>query len=290
MSTALRCAGLGHRYGRKVWGLRDCSLDVPAGRVVALVGPNGSGKTTLMSMAAGLLPASTGRVEAAGGAPAQRLGRIGFVAQDAPLWPRLRVADVLEIGRCMNRGFDAAMASQRIRRLGIRPRARISALSGGERAQVALTLVLAKKPELFLLDEPTANLDPLARREFLGSMFEACTETGATVLYSSHAVAELERICDYLIVLRAGHLRLAGDIDELRHQHRVICGPDGWPGGGGWQVISQRATAGRTTALVRCGGARLAGPGLQDAAPTFDELVLGYLEGDAATLPEEALA
>ena len=290
MSTALWCAGLGHRYGRKIWGLRDCDLDVPAGRVVALVGPNGSGKTTLMSMAAGLLPASTGTVEAAGGAPARRLDRIGFVAQDAPLWPRLRVADVLEIGRCMNRGFDAAMASQRIRRLGIRPRARVSALSGGERAQVALTLVLAKKPELFLLDEPTANLDPLARREFLGSMFEACTETGATVLYSSHAVAELERICDYLIVLRAGPVRLAGDIDELRQQHRVVSGPHGWPGGGGWQVISQRSTAGRTTALVRCDGAHLAGPGLQDAAPTFDELVLGYLEDDAATLPEEALA
>ena len=290
MSTALRCVGLGHRYGRKIWGLRDCDLDVPAGRVVALVGPNGSGKTTLMSMAAGLLPATAGTVEAAGGAPAQRLDKIGFVAQDAPLWPRLRVADVLEIGRCMNRGFDTAMASQRVRRLGIRPRARISTLSGGERAQVALTLVLAKKPELFLLDEPTANLDPLARREFLGSMFEACSETGATVLYSSHAVAELERICDYLIVLRSGHLRLAGDIDELRQQHRVICGPDGWPGGGGWQVISQRSMAGRTTALVRCDGAHLAGPGLQDAPPTFDELVLGYLERDAAALPEEALA
>ena len=289
MSTALRCAGLGHRYGRKIWGLRDCDLDVPAGRVVALVGPNGSGKTTLMSMAAGLLPATAGTVEAAGGAPAQRLDKIGFVAQDAPLWPRLRVADVLEIGRCLNRGFDAAMAAQRIRRLGIRPRARISTLSGGERAQVALTLVLAKKPELFLLDEPTANLDPLARREFLGSMFEACTETGATVLYSSHAVAELERICDYLIVLRSGQVQVAGDIDELRQQHRVISGPDGWAGGG-WPVISQRSTAGRTIALVRCDGAHLAGPGLQDEAPTFDELVLGYLERDAAPLPEEALA
>jgi ABC-2 type transport system ATP-binding protein len=110
------------------------------------------------------------------------------------------------------------------------------------------------------------------------------------VLYSSHAVAELERICDYLIVLRSGHLRLAGDIDELRQQHRVISGPDGWPDGGGWQVISQRATAGRTTALVRCDGTHLAGPGLQDEAPTFDELVLGYLERDAAALPEEALA
>ncbi len=290
MSSALRCAGLGHCYGRKIWGLRDCDLDVPAGRVVALVGPNGSGKTTLMSMAAGLLPASTGTVVVAGGAPAQQLDKIGFVAQEAPLWPRLRVADVLAIGRCMNHGFDTMSASHRIRQLGIRPRARISTLSGGERAQVALTLVLAKKPELFLLDEPTANLDPLARREFLSSIFEACTETGATVLYSSHAVAELERICDYLIVLRAGHVRLAGDIDELRQQHRVISGPHGWPDGGGWQVISQRSAASRTTALVRCDGARLAGPGLQDAAPTFDELVLGYLEDDAAMLSQEALA
>ena len=178
MSAALRCAGLGHRYGRRFWGLRDCDLDVPAGRVVALVGPNRSGKTTLMSMAAGLLPVTEGVVESAGGAPAQRLDRIGFVAQDAPLWPRLRVADVLDIGRCMNRGFDAVMAAERIRRLGVRPRARIGALSGGERAQVALTLVLAKRPELFLLDEPMANLDPLARREFLGSMFDACQQTG----------------------------------------------------------------------------------------------------------------
>jgi ABC-2 type transport system ATP-binding protein len=122
-------------------------------------------------------------------------------------------------------------------------------------------------------------------------MFEACTEIGATVLYSSHAVAELERICDYLIVLRKGQVRLAGDIDELRQQHRIISGPDGWLDGGGWQVISQRRMAGRATALVRCDNAvRITGPGLEDAAPTFDELVLGYLDGDAAALPEEALA
>jgi ABC-2 type transport system ATP-binding protein len=290
MSAALRCAGLGHRYGRRLWALRDCDVDVPAGRVVALVGPNGSGKTTLMSMAAGLLPVTEGIVEAAGAVPAQRLDRIGFVAQDAPLWPRLRVADVLHIGRCMNRGFDAVMAEERIGRLGIRPRARISALSGGERAQVALTLVLAKRPELFLLDEPMANLDPLARREFLGSMFEACHETGATVVYSSHAVAELERVCDYLIVLRTGRVRLVGDIDELRSRHRVIRGPDGWLDGGGWQVISQRSMAGQTTALVRCDDAHRPGPGLQAAAPAFEELVLGYLDADAARLPEEAAA
>lgn len=290
MSAALRCSGLGHRYGRRLWGLRDCALDVPRGRVVALVGPNGSGKTTLMSMAAGLLPVTEGTVEAAGGVPSQRLDLIGFIAQDAPLWPRLRVADVLDIGRCMNHRFDAAMAAERIRRLGIRPRARISALSGGERAQLALTLVLAKRPELFLLDEPMANLDPLARREFLAAIFQACQDTGATVLYSSHAVAELERACDYLIVLRAGRVRIAGDIDELRARHRVIRGPDGWPDGAGWPVISRRSLAGQTTALVRCDVSPVAGPGLEEAAPTFDELVLGYLDGDAARLPEEAVA
>jgi ABC-2 type transport system ATP-binding protein len=103
-------------------------------------------------------------------------------------------------------------------------------------------------------------------------------------------VAELERICDYLIVLRAGQVRLSGDIDELRQQHRIISGPDGWPDGGGWQVISQRHAAGRTTALVRCDNTRITGPGLQDAAPTFDELVLGYLGGDAAAVHAQALA
>jgi ABC-2 type transport system ATP-binding protein len=289
MTAALRCEGLGHRYGRRIWGLRDCSVQVPAGRVVALVGPNGSGKTTLMNMAAGLLPATTGAVQVAGDTPARRLDRIGFVAQDAPLWPRLRVADVLAAGRCLNPGFDAAMAAERIRRLDIRPRAQINTLSGGQRAQVALTLVLAKKPELFLLDEPMANLDPLARREFLGSMFEACTETGAAVLFSSHVVAELERICDYLIVLSAGRVRLAGDIDELRQRHRIICGPAGWPHKGGWQVISSSSTAGQTTALVRSDAAPLAGPGLEETAPTFDELVLGYLD-DNTPAREEALA
>src|SRR2546430_4792867 len=190
----------------------------------------------------------------------------------------------------MNGGFDAVTAGERIEGLGIRPHARIAALSGGERAQVALTLVLAKTPELFLLDEPMANLDPLARREFLGSMFDACSGTGATVLYSSHAVAELERVCDYLIVLRAGRVRLVGDIDELRMQHRIITGPDGWLGRGGWHVISHQSLAGQTTALVCREGEPPLGPGLQEATPTFEELVLGYLLDGPAALPQEALA
>jgi ABC-2 type transport system ATP-binding protein len=286
MTPVLRTDALGRRYGRRTWGLRDCTVQVPPGRVVALVGPNGSGKTTLLHMAAGLLPPTTGAVEIAGAAPHRRLDRIGFVAQDAPLWPRLRVADIPRLGRRLNPRFDTALATGRIRDLEIPSRARIGTLSGGQRAQVALTLVLAKRPDLLLLDEPLANLDPLARREFLSSMFAACTESGAAVLFSSHVVAELERICDHLIVLRDGRVRLAGDIDDLRHQHRVVTGPAGWPDTGGWQVVSGRSTAGRTTALVRSDAGCPAGPGLDEAQPTFDELVLGYLDERRPTRQE----
>jgi ABC-2 type transport system ATP-binding protein len=289
VTGVLRADRLGHRYGHRVWGLQECTIEVPAGRVVALVGPNGSGKTTLLNMAAGLLPASTGTVRVDGVSPAERLDRIGYVAQDAPMWPRLRVADVLEIGRCLNPRFDTHLAAGRISRLGIPTGVRINTLSGGQRAQVALTLVLAKRPELMLLDEPLSNLDPLARRDFLTSMFAACTDTGSAVLFSSHVVAELERICDYLIVLRAGRVRLSGDIDELRRTHRVVTGPTGWQASGSREVINERSGGGRTTALVRSDTSLRTGPGLEESAPTFDELVLGYLE-DNEPIGDESLA
>jgi ABC-2 type transport system ATP-binding protein len=192
----------------------------------------------------------------------------------------LRVDDVLEIGGCLNPRFDAALARARIAHLEIPTRARIATLSGGQRAQVALTLVLAKRPELLLLDEPLSNLDPLARREFLGSMFATCTESGTAVLFSSHVVAELERICDFLVLVHRGRVRLAGDIDELRQAHRVLSGPNGWVQTSGWHVISSRSVAGRTTALARSDAAVVPGPGIEQALPTFDELVLGYLAED----------
>src|SRR5262245_2128706 len=272
MIAALRTEGLGHRYGRRTWGLRETTFEVPPGRIVALVGPNGAGKTTLLHMAAGLLAPTTGTVEVIGDSPEKRLDRIGFVAQDAPLWPRLRVEDVLEIGRCMNPRFDTDLANGRIAQLDIPTRARISTLSGGQRAQVALTLVLAKRPELLLLDEPLSNLDPLARREFLGSMFERCAESGTAVLFSSHVVAELERICDYLILLRKGRVRLAGDIDELRQAHRILSGPNGWLREGAWRVISARTVAGRSTALTMLPAPVASGPGIRETRQAFGEL------------------
>jgi len=279
MTAALAVSDLGHCYRDCRWALTDCSVDVPAGRVVALVGPNGAGKTTLLNIASGLLQPTTGGVRVLGDSPGRALARIGYVAQDAPLWPRLRVADVLEVGRCMNPGFDAQLATARIRALDIPARARISTLSGGQRAQVALTMVLAKRPQPLLLDEPLANLDPLARREFLTSMFATCAEDGVAVLFSSHVIAELERICDYLVVLLAGRLQIAGDIDDLRAGHRLVTGPLDWPSNTRADVVSATTTAGRTTALVRTAPGERFGPGLDEAEPTFDELALGYLAG-----------
>jgi ABC-2 type transport system ATP-binding protein len=216
-------------------------------------------------------------VQVVGLPPELQLAAIGYVAQDAPLWPRLRVADVLEIGRCMNPGFDASRARARIEALDISPRARVNTLSGGQRAQVALTLVMAKRPRLLLLDEPLANLDPLARREFLTSMFATCAEDGVAVLFSSHVIAELERICDYLVVLQDGRLRLSGDIDELRAGHRVVTGPVGWHRSTHADVVSASDASGRTTALVRVDSGERFGPGLDEAEPTFDELAYAYL-------------
>jgi ABC-2 type transport system ATP-binding protein len=286
MTDALTLTELGHRYQADRWALRDCTVSVAAGRVVALIGPNGAGKTTLLSIAAGLLRPTAGSVQVAAAAPADQVARVGYVAQDAPLWPRLRVADVVDIGRCMNPTFDLPLAQSRLRALDVPPRARIQTLSGGQRAQVALTLVLAKRPELLLLDEPLANLDPIARRDFLSSMFGFCADNGVAVLFSSHVIAELERICDYLIVLRAGQLRIAGDIDELRAEHRIVTGPVGWPQRTGAAVVNETTTAGRTTALMRVGDGATIGPGLDEAQPTFDELAFGYLATPRHALDE----
>jgi ABC-2 type transport system ATP-binding protein len=283
VTTVLSLVELGHRYRPGSWALQDVTVSVPAGQIVALVGPNGSGKTTLLNIAAGLLEPSSGAVEVAGEPPSRQLARVGYVAQDAPLWPRLRVADVLEIGACMNPRFDAQLARHRVRSLSIPLHARTHTLSGGQRAQVALTLVLAKRPDLLLLDEPLANLDPLARRDFLTSMFNACAELGISVLFSSHVIAELERICDHLILLRAGRLQLAGDIDELRAGHRIVRGPHRWPDGAGPTVVHATEHAGHTVALVRVEPGLEIGPGLDGSPPTFEELALGYLaEPEAA--------
>lgn len=217
-TPALQTRQLGRRYSR-AWALRDCTLTLPAGRVAGLVGPNGAGKTTLMHLAVGLSTPSTGSVELFGRpvvpGGGEVLSAVGFVAQDHPLYSSFSVAEMLRLGRSLNRRWDDGMARQRLETLGIPLGQRTGKLSGGQQAQVSLTIALAKRPRLLILDEPLASLDPLARREFTDGLMSAVLREGMTVLLSSHVVAELEAVCDHLILIREGLVRVEGQVDEL---------------------------------------------------------------------------
>jgi ABC-2 type transport system ATP-binding protein len=226
MTVVLQSRALGKRYGQR-WALADCTLTVPAGHVVGLVGPNGAGKTTLLNLAVGMLAPTSGTIEVLGGRPASsraQLARVGFVAQDAPTYAGLSVADHLKLGATMNPGWDAALARDRIEHLGLDPRQRAGKLSGGQRAQLALTLAVAKRPELLILDEPIASLDPLARREFLQSLADFIAEHQVSVVMSSHLVSDLERVCDYVIVLVASRVQVAGEVSDLLAAHHKLTG------------------------------------------------------------------
>jgi ABC-2 type transport system ATP-binding protein len=291
MSAVLETVGLGKRYG-SFWALQDCNLELPAGSVTALVGPNGAGKTTLLHLAVGLSEPSAGEVRVLGAAPsgaaAEVLPRIGFVAQDHPLYRAFTVAETLRLGRELNPTWDDDAARARIEALRLPLRKKVGALSGGQRAQVALTLALAKRPELLLLDEPVASLDPLARREFLQSVMEAVAETGMSVVLSSHLVADLERVCDRLVILTGGRTRLAGSIDEILAAHRLLTGPrsEAAEVTRCHEVVRQSHTERQTTLLVRANGH------VYDASwelheLDLEEIVLAYLGRDAA--PEREL-
>jgi len=217
----IESAGLGKRY-RRTWALRDCTLGIPAGHVVALVGPNGAGKTTLLNMAVGLALPTTGVVTVLGGTPAgspDALDRIAFVAQDAPLYANLPVADMLHVARNLNRRWDQRRAQARLAELGIPLKKKVGQLSGGQKAQLALTVALARRPDLLVLDEPLAALDPLARHDFMQSVMATVAEDGTSVVLSSHVVAELERMASYLIVLSFGQVKVAGTVDGLVAAH-----------------------------------------------------------------------
>jgi ABC-2 type transport system ATP-binding protein len=286
MTAVLEANGLGKRYGRRQ-ALSDCTLSVPAGRVVGLVGPNGAGKTTLLQLACGLLAPTSGTIKVLGARPAagpEQLAKVGFVAQDTPTYASMSVADHLRLGAQLNPGWDADLAASRIGQLGLDPGQRAGKLSGGQRAQLALTVAIAKRPELLILDEPVASLDPLARREFLQSLMEFIAEHGASVVLSSHLVADLERVCDYLIVLAASRVQVAGEVEELLATHYRLTGayrdpatlPDGQ------QVIQASHTDRQSTLIVRS-TTPIDDPSWTVEQLNLEDLVLAYMT-QAATV------
>jgi ABC-2 type transport system ATP-binding protein len=281
VTSVLRAQALGKKYGKR-WALSDCTVDIPAGHVVGLVGPNGAGKTTLLKLAAGQLEPTTGDITVLGGRPGgtpAQLARVGFVAQDTPVYAALTVADHLRLGARLNLRWDAAMARERVAQLGLAPTHRAGKLSGGERAQLALTLGLAKRPELLILDEPVASLDPLARREFLQGLMEATVEHKFSVVLSSHLVADLERICDYLIVLVDSRVQVAGETDKLLATHHRLTGPrrdpDRLPAD--QHVVSARHTDRQSTYVVRT-DAPIHDPAWTVTQLNLEDLVLAYMD------------
>jgi ABC-2 type transport system ATP-binding protein len=286
MSNPLETTQLSKRYGR-TWALRDCTLTLPTGHVAALVGPNGAGKTTLLHLAAGLLEPTSGSVRVFDQSPLRQpketLPRLGFLAQDHPLYLSFTVADLLTFGRKLNPRWDDTLARARIDKLGIPLNRRSGKLSGGQQAQVALVLALAKRPNLLLLDEPLASLDPLARRDFLRTLMDAVAESGMTVLLSSHIIGDLERVCDYLIILSAARVQLAGDIQEIVQTHKRLVGPsqDEAAVASVHTVMEASHTARQTTLLVRTHGPIL-DPSWEVQEASLEDIVLAYL-GQQAT-------
>ncbi|MEV5892783.1 ABC transporter ATP-binding protein [Nonomuraea fuscirosea] len=275
MKPALRTDGLGVRYHRS-WALRDCSLSVPAGRVAALVGPNGAGKTTLMQAVAGLLKPTCGSVTAH--------GEVAFVAQDRPLTERFTVAEMLAFGRRVNARFDDRAARDRLGRLGVPLDRKVGVLSDGQRAQVTIALALARRPDLLVLDEPLANLDPLARHDVMRSIMVEVAEREVTVLLSSHVVADIEETCDWLIMLNDGQVQVSGDIEELLAHHYILTGADGPAGAtaAGAEVVSA-SHAGTSALLVR--GEPAPDPRGRTRRAGLADLVMGYLRSfEAAAL------
>jgi ABC-2 type transport system ATP-binding protein len=291
--NVIESSGLGKCYG-STWALRDCTLAVPAGRVVALVGPNGAGKTTLLNLAVGLAAPSAGELTVLGGRPAGSLAAldgIAFVAQDMPLYKNLSAADLLHMTRNLNWRFDQQYAVRRLGELGIPLKRKAAKMSGGQQAQLALTLALARRPQLLVLDEPMAMLDPLARHDFMATVMTAMVDDGVSVVLSSHVLAELERVADYLVLVSGGSVQIAGEVDDILAAHRVLTGPvaEADRYASRWDVVHAKRGGAQVHLLVSSGASDPVPPGWEVHPVSLEELTLAYLrEPGAAALPGPA--
>ena len=276
-TEVLHAEGLTKRYGRRP-ALTDCQLHVPRGRIVGLVGPNGAGKSTLLQLACGLISPTSGSLRVLGARPGEQLAKVGFVAQDTPVYAGLTVAEHLKLGARLNPGWDSGLAGRRIAQLGLPADQKAGRLSGGQRAQLALTVAAAKRPELLILDEPAAALDPLARQDFLNNLMDFVAELGASAVLSSHLLSDVERSCDYLIVLGNARVQVAGDVPELLATHYRLTAPTGGldrlPTG--IEVIQAESHAGHTRVIGRAHGPLPGAPWTAERIE-LEQLVLAYL-------------
>jgi ABC-2 type transport system ATP-binding protein len=280
-AVALEASGLGKRYGHK-WGLEDCSFRLPAGRIAALVGPNGAGKSTLLRMAAGITRPSAGEVRVFGHSPQDQtvdvLRQIGYLDQERPLYRSFRVGEMLGFGRKLNPTWDDAAARGYLSELGIPIDSKVGKLSIGQQAQVALTMCLAKRPALLLLDEPVAALDPVAREGLMHVLLRSVVDDNSTVLLSSHAIADLVTVCDFVIILSASRVHVADDLDYVLASHRLLVAsteeaPQIPPG---VVVISATNSERETRLLVRV-EEPVTSASWRVVEPTLDEIVIAYL-------------
>ena len=283
----IETSGLGKRYGSS-WALRDCTIAIPEGSLAALVGPNGAGKTTLMQMLTGLAVPSAGSVTVLSDQPAgsaTALNGIAFVAQDTPVYKNLSAGDMVHLTKNLNRSFDRQYALARLAELGIPLKRKAGKLSGGQQAQLALTLALARRPRLLILDEPLAMLDPLARHDFMAVVLTAMAEDGVSILLSSHSLPELERVADYLVLLSRGEVQVAGEVEDLLSYHRLLTGPtteaDAYARR--LDVVLARRTEAQTRLLVRTSGTpEPTAPGWEAHSVSLEELVMAYLRAPGA--------
>jgi len=280
--NVIEVANLGKQYGRR-WSLHNASFSIGAGRVAAIVGPNGAGKTTLLKIIVGLIEPSEGSVTVLGGVRAgsdDALDKVAFVAQDAPLYRYLKDSDTIALAKNLNRSFDVVVTTKRLGKLGIGLDQRVGKLSGGQQSQLALALALGRHPSLLVLDEPLARLDPLARREFMGVVMAEVSNEGLSVVLSSHVVAELERVADYLVVVNAGRIQVASDIEVLVQSHCLATGPADEAGAiiQTFPVVGSSITGRQARLLVQTSDLGLLGRNWESSSVTLEEIILAYLE------------
>lgn len=267
-----------HKAFRRRAVLEGCSFEVERGTVTALVGSNGAGKSTLMSLAAGLLVPEAGSISVLGhpiGTQGISPG-LSYLAQHTPLYRRFTVSEMLRFGRCTNDSWDGAYASQIVDSAGIDGATRIAHLSPGQQTRVALAVVLGRRPQIVLLDEPLADLDPVARRDVARLLMSDAAEFGTTMVISSHVLVELIDIADHLLLLRDRRITLSGNLDEVTAGHYVLTGP-GDPAAvvADGQVVTTDRSAG--SVVVR-GRRPSPPPGWQVHDASLDDVVLAHLD------------